>query len=148
MKLAPEAFERLTQIDTRFNRLGDKFNLFLQQLTFFNEARCPLKGVVVEAAADARCVSVQYRTVKLTLRLLFQLNEQNSPSARVVVTLEKPDDGKFNEELGAFTFNLQGFTDFELDADGDPIDLEGKALEIVVHFLSLALKHGAALPSV
>ena len=144
MKLAPDSFDRLLQTDTRFNRFDDKFKLFLQQLTFFNEPRCPLKGVVVEAAADSRSVTIRYRTVTVTLRLLFQLNEQNSPTARVEGTLEKPGDAKSIEKLGTFTFNPQGFTDFDPDADGDPIDLEGKALEIVVHFLTLALKHGAA----
>ena len=144
MKLTPDAFNRLIQTDPRFNRFDEKFKLFLQQLTFFNEPRCPLKGAVVEAAADARAVTVKYRTVTLTLRLLFQLNEQNSPLARVEASIVRPGDSKSIENLGAFTFNPQGSTDFEPEADGDPIDLEGKALEIVVHFLTLALKHGAA----
>ena len=144
MKLAPDAFDRLIQTDTRFNRFDEKFRLFLQQLTFFNEPRCPLKGVVIEVAADARAVTVKYRSVTLNLRLFFQLNEQNSPSARVEGTLDKPGDDETFEKLGTFTFNPQGFTDFEPDADGDPVDLEGRALEIVIHFLTLALKHGAA----
>ena len=144
MKLAPDAFDRLIQTDTRFNRFDEKFKRFLQELTFFNEPRCPLKGVNIEAAADARAVTVKYRTVTLNLRLFFQLNGQNSPYARVEGTFDKPGDDKTFEKLGTFTFNPQGFTDIEPDADGDPVDLEGKAVEIVIHFLTLALKHGAA----
>ena len=144
MKLNPQALERLAQADARFNRFDERFKTFLQQLSFFNEPRCPIKGIAVEVAPDERGFSAKYRTITIAFRMLFQLSAQGTPSARVECSLEEPKEGKNKVILGTFTFNPLGATNFEPGPDADPIDLEGMAAEILLHFIQLALEHGAA----
>ena len=144
MKLNPQALERLSQADLRFNRFDERFKTFLQQLPFFNEPRCPIKGITVEVAPDERGFSAKYRTIKIAFRMLLQLNAQGAPSARVECWLEEPKEGEKRVSLGNFTFNPLGATNFDPDPEGDPVDLEGMAPEILLHFIHLALEHGAA----
>ena len=144
MKLKAQALDRLAQADSRFARFDERFNGFVQQLAFFNEPRCPLKGVEVEVSPAERRFTVKYRTLVVGFRLLFQLNTQGSPSARIACTLEEPSSDKDKVSLGTFKFDPQGFTDFEVDQGADPIELEEMAPEILAHFIRLALEHGAA----
>ena len=144
MKLTAHTFERLAQADSRFSRFDDRFNAFLQRLTFFNESHCPVKGITIELVPTERRFTAKYRTVVVGFRMFFQLNAQGTTSARVVCTLEEPYAEAIKASLGIFTFNAQGFTDLEVDQEGDPIELEEMAPEIVVHFIQLALAHGAA----
>lgn len=42
--------------------------------------------------------------------------------------------------ITSFTFDAQGRTSFEVGADGDPVEMERHAVEIVMHVLEAAAR--------
>jgi len=144
MKLTQNPLARLQNAERHFNQIESTFDNFVKRLDFFKEPSCPTRGVVVAVQEQRRAFVVTYKTVRLLFRLLLTLTPQGVASALVVCTWADQDDKGSRVELGRFAVDRSGRIDFEDASDGDQIDLEGMAPEIITHFLLLALERGAA----
>ena len=144
MKLQSKLIDRFASTERRFDQFTEKFAAFTKRLEFFSEPRCPVRGVLVTKTDDPLFLVVSFRTVAIGIRMLCELTDTSTASARVVCTLDKPSFSIEKKPLGSFSFNGQGFTDHEIADGEDPVDLEYMAPEIVLNLLHLALQRGAA----
>jgi hypothetical protein len=140
MKLHAKLLDRFVNAERRFNQFTKKFAEFVETLEFFKQQRCPVPGVEIKKTDDPLCVIAVYRTVSISLRMLCELSKDSVALARVVCVLETPSFAAEKRILGSFTFNGQGFTDFEPEEGEDPLEVQYMAPEIVLHFLHLALE--------
>ncbi len=144
MKIQPNLFDQFANAERRFNHLTEKFAAFIKALEFFAEPRCPVRDVLITNTEDPLYLVVTYRTVAVGIRMLCELTDTGVASARIVCTLEKPSFTVDKKLLGSFSFNGQGFTDYEVADGEDPVEMEYMAPEIVLSFLHLALQHDKA----
>lgn len=144
MKLQSKLVDRFAIAERRFDQLTEKFAAFTKTLEFFAEPRCPVRGVLITKTEDPLFLVVTYRTAVIGIRMLCELTETGTASARIVCTLEKPSFSAEKQLLGSFSFNGQGFTDHEVAEGEDPVEVEYMAPEIVLSLLHLALQRGAA----
>lgn len=140
MRLTANIVDRLSNAERRFVRLKEKFSVFVRQLEFFSEPRCPVRGVVITASSDGNFCTASFTTVTVGFRLLFTLAPNDVAAGKVVCTLEAPVFTETKPVLGSFTFKPQGLTDFEVAEGADPIDMEQHAIELVLHFVNAALE--------
>lgn len=138
MRLDPRTPDRLIHAARRFERIEQRFGEFNAALEWFKSPRCPLRQVTVEQGDDSRCVIASFGTTKVVLRLLLVLPEDGVAEGQVICTRAQPKLGVVDPMITAFTFDAQGRTSFELGADGDPIEMEQHATEIVAHVLEAA----------
>jgi len=139
MRLSDQVIQRVGLAGRRFLKLKSVFDAFIEELSFFSEPRCPTPGVTIEKSADGYFFTASFTSVVVGFRLLH-VQETDQPAAvKVVCTLESPFFTKNKPVIGAFTYNGQGDTDFEVDEGADPINLNGAAPEIVLHFIVEAL---------
>ena len=144
MKLTPNPIVRLQNAERHFAQIEAIFGAFVQKLSFFKDSTCPTRGVIVQVADDGKTVEVNYKTVRIAFRFLVTLTAQGAASGLVVCNWADRDDKSPKVELGRFAFDRSGRTNYEDPTDGDPVDLEGMAPEIVSHFLLHALEQSAA----
>lgn len=144
MKLTPKPFERLQSAEPNLNQLESHFKTFAERLSLFEKSSCPVRGVKVKTQEDGKSFVVTYKTVRLRFRLVLQLSLQGQATARIVCTWADSTDKMEVPELGSFTVDKNNNTDLVDSTDGDQIDLEGMAPEIVLHFLLAALQQGEA----
>lgn len=135
MHLTVNVLDRISNAERRFERLRQKFAIFIRNLEFFTEPRCPVRGVAVATTADGNFCTVSFATVVVGFRLLFSLSSDGAAAGRVVCTLEAPIFTEIKPVLGSFKFNPQGFTDFEVTEGADLIEMEQHAAELVLHFV-------------
>lgn len=148
MRLDPRTADRLIHAARRFERIEQRFADFKAALEWFRSPQCPLRSVTVEPCDDSRCVIALFGTTKVVLRLLLVLPEDGVAAGQVICTRAQPKLGVVDPIVTSFTFDAQGRTSFELGEDGDPIEMEQHAAEIVVHVLEAAarpIEHDAAV---
>ena len=140
MRLDPRTPDRLTHAARRFERIEQRFAEFNVALEWFKSPQCPLRQVTVEHGGDSRSVIVSFGTTKVVLRLLLVLPEDGVAAGQVICTRSQPSLGAVEPMITSFTFDAQGRTSFEVGADGDPIEMEQHAAEIMMHVLEVAAR--------
>ncbi|WNO04005.1 hypothetical protein [Rhodoferax mekongensis] len=144
MKFEADSLYCLKKSEYILNRLEEKFIEFQKELNSFASSSSPLKGVLIEPAADLKSVAVRYRTAAIILRLYLQFNGQNMPSARIEATIDKSTNCKDLGILGVVVFDAQGSIDLDPGNEQYRVHLIESAQVIVTHFLMLALKHNVS----
>jgi hypothetical protein len=94
----------------------------------------------VEQGEDSRCVVASFGTTRVVLRLHLVLPGDGVAAGQVICTRSQPKLGAADPLITSFTFDAQGRTSFEVSADGDPVELEQHAVEIVLHVLETAAR--------
>ncbi len=140
MRLDPRTLDRLIQAARRFERIEQRFAAFRAELEWFATPQCPLRAVTVESGDDSRCVIASFGTTKVVLRLLLVLPEHGVATGQVICTRALPKFGIVDPTIASFTFDAQGRTSFELGEDGDLIEMEQHAVEILMHVLEAAVR--------
>ncbi len=140
MRLDPKTPDRLIHAARRFERIEQRFAGFKAALEWFESPQCPLGSVTVEPGGDSHCVIASFGTSKVVLRLLLVLPEEGVATGQVICTLALPKFGVVDPTITSFTFDAQGRTSFELGEDGDPIEMEQHAVEIMMHVLEAAVR--------
>ena len=144
MKLQTDLLNRFKSADRRFDRFTENFAAFTMALDDFADAQCPVRGVKITKSDDPHFFAVAYRTVTIDIRMLCELSDTGTATARVICTLARPSFAMERKVLGSFTFDGQGVTDHEVDEGDDPVGMDYMAHEIVLSFVQLALQHRAA----
>ena len=140
MRLDPKTPDRFIHAARRFERIEQRFADFKAALEWFGSPQCPLSSVTVEPGDDSRCVIASFGTTKVVLRLLLVLPEDGVATGQVICIRALPKIGVVDPTLTSFTFDAQGRTSFELGEDGDPIEIEQHAVEIMMHVLEAAVR--------
>ena len=140
MRIDPRTPDRLVNAARRFETIEHQFTEFKAALEWFKSARCPVRQVTVEPGDDSRCVIASFGMTQVVLRLLLVLPEDGIAAGQVICTRAHPKFNLVDPVITSFTFNAQGRTSFEVGADGDPIEMEQHAVEIVMHVLEKALR--------
>lgn len=140
MRLDLRTPDRLIHAARRFERIDQRFAEFNSALEWFKSPQCPMRQVMVEQGDDPRCVIASFGTTKVVLRLFLVLSEDGVAMGQVICTRAQPKLGVVDPVITSFSFDAQGRTTFELGTDGDAIELEQHAVEIVAHVLEAALR--------
>lgn len=134
--------DRFANADRRFDLLAQKYANFVNALSFFEERRCPVRGISVTKTDDPLSVRVRYRTVTICLQMLYEMSDSGSVSGRVVCIIEKPLFSTERRLIDSVSFNTQGL--IEVNEGEPPLELEHMAPEIVLGFLNLGLNQQVA----
>lgn len=140
MKLDPKTAERLIHAARRFDRIEQRFAEFKVALDWFKDPQGPLRSVTVELADDPRCIIVSFAAIKMSLRLLLVIPDSGVATGQVICTKVLPKFDVVDPVLASFTFDAQGRTSFEVGANGDPVEMEQHAVDIVLHLVELAAR--------
>lgn len=143
MKLREGADARFAQLRSRFDRIEARYAAFLAALKYFKNPGVAVLGVSVDLPDTEPYAKASFGTVTVGFRLLHALSTEGSALGRVVCILESPASGSERPVIGSFTFNSQGFTDFEVPGGSELAEIEYSAPEIVLHFLDVALARPA-----
>ena len=144
MKLQTDLVNRFKSADRRFDRFTEHFVAFTTALDDFADAQCPVRGVKITKSDDLHSFAVTYRTVTIDIRMLCELSDTGTATARVICTLARPSFSLDSKVLGSFGFDGQGISDHEVAEGDDPVGMDHMAREIVLSFVQLALQHRAA----
>jgi hypothetical protein len=148
MRLDPRTPDRLIHAARRFERIEQRFAEFIAALEWFKSPQCQLRQVTVEQGDDSRCVIASFGTTKVVLQLLLVLPEDGVAAGQVICTRAQPKLGVVDPMITSFKFDAQGLTSLDLGEDGDPIEMEQHAAEIVAHVLEAAsrpIEHDTAV---
>jgi len=142
MKLAPEStLNGLLSLKKRYVGFQSRFKEFSDTLAWFDGAACSLKGVEHSLSDDGRTETVSFEGATIAFRLTRLVSSADGGTRILVIcTLENPIVGEDKPQLGSFTFDQTGRTDFEVVDTMDTPDIQESAPDIVAHFLLLALR--------
>ena len=140
MRIDSRTLDRLIHAARRFERIEQRFAAFKAALAWFTTPQCPLQSVAVEQGDDSRCVIASFGTTKVVLRLLLVLPEDGVATGQVICTRALPKLGVVDPPITSFTFDAQGRTSFDLGEDGDSIEMEQHAVEIMMHVLEAGIR--------
>ena len=140
MRLDPRPPDRLIHAARRFERIEQRFAEFSGALAWFKSPQCPLRQVTVEQGEDPRCVIASFGTTRVVLRLHLVLPDDGVAAGQVICIRSQPKLGTADSLVTWFMFDAHGRTSFELGADGDPVEMEQHAVEILLHVLEAATR--------
>lgn len=144
MELTKNVIERIAHVDKRYVRFRQVFATFVERAQLLVGPDSNIKGLRLETSAQENILDVFFAEMQIRFLLLVCYGEDGSPRGRVVCSREIPNLSDTNDILGSFSFSGQGATDFDVEQGHDPVEMEYHAIEIVLHFLNLAI--GKPLP--
>lgn len=144
MELTKNVFERIAQVDKRHVRFMQIFATFVERVQFLGGPNSTIKGIKLEAAAQENILDVFFAGIRIRFLLLVCYGEDASPRGRVVCSRKIQNLFDTNDIVGSFTFSGQGVTDFDVEQGHESVEMEYHAIDIVLHFVNLAI--GKPLP--
>ena len=140
MKISHKVVDEIIHIERRYTRLTQIFAGFVERAQYFVEENSPLKALELKVSADGSSLDANFAGIHLRFQLLPGYGDDGSVRGRVVCSRQIPGLYKESDILGSFTFLGNGNTDFEVEQGGDPIEMEYHAIEIVLHFVQMAIQ--------
>ncbi len=140
MKISHKVVDEIIHIERRYTRLTQIFAGFVERAQYLVGENSRLKVLKLKVSADGSSLDAIFAGIHLRFQLLPGYGEDGSVRGWVVCSRQIPGLYKESDILGSFTFLGNGNTDFEVEQGGDPIEMEYHAIEIVLHFVQMAIQ--------
>lgn len=140
MQISHKVVDEIIHVERRYARLAQIFAEFVERAQYLAGENSPLKTLKLQVSADGNSLDAIFAGIHLRFQLLPVYGEDGSVRGRVVCSRQVPGLYKDSDVLGSFTFFGNGNTDFNVEEGGDPIDMEYHAIEIVLHFVQMAIQ--------
>lgn len=140
MQISHKVVDEITNFERRYTRLTQIFVDFVERAHYLVGEHSPLKALKLKVSVDGSSLEAIFAGIHLRFQLLPGYGEDGSVRGRVVCSRQIPGLYKESDILGSFTFLGNGNTDFEVEQGSYPIDMEYHAIEIVLHFVQMAIQ--------
>lgn len=140
MQISHKVVDEIIHVERRYTRLTQIFAGFVERAKYLVGENSPLKAFKLKVSADENSLDAIFAGIHLRFQLLPGYGEDGSVRGRVVCSRQVPGLYKESDILGSFTFLGNGNTDFEVEQGSDPIEMEYHAIEIVLHFVQMAIQ--------
>lgn len=140
MQISPKVVDEIIYLERRHTRLTQIFSVFVERAQYLVGENSPLKGFKMQVSPDSSSFDVIFAGLHVRFQLLPGYAADGSVLGRVVCSRQISGLYKDNDILGYFTFLGNGNTDFNIEQGCDPIEMEYHAIEIVLHFVQMAIQ--------
>ena len=140
MQISPKVVDEINHLERRYTRLAQVFAVFVERARYLVGENSPLKVLKMQVSADGSSLDAIFAGIHVRFQLLPSYAADGSVLGRVVCSRQISGLYKDNDILGCFTFLGNGNTDFNVDQGSDPIEMEYHAIEIVLHFVQMAIQ--------
>lgn len=140
MQISHKVVDEIVHLERRYTRLTQIFVGFVEGAQYLVGETSPLKVLKLKAAADGSSLDAIFAGIHLRFKLLPGYGEDGAVRGLVVCTRQIPEIYKDSDILGCFTFLGNGNTDFEVEQGRAPIHMEYDAVDILLHFVHLAIQ--------
>lgn len=140
MQISHKVVDEIIRVERRYTRLTQIFASFVERAQYLVGENSQLKALKLKVSADGSSLDAIFAGIHLRFQLLPGYGEDEVVRGRVVCSRQIPGLYKESDILGCFTFLGNGNTDFEVEQGNDPIEMEYHAIEIVLHFVQMAIQ--------
>ncbi len=140
MQIGHKVVDEIIHVERRYTRLARIFADFVEKTQYLAGESSPLKALKLQVSADSSSLDALFAGIHVRFQLLPGYGEDGSVLGRVVCSRQIPGLHRDSDILGCFTFSGNGNTDFNVEQGHDPIEMEYHAIEIVLHFVQIAIQ--------
>ncbi len=140
MKLAKQIFDQANYTMKMYGRYKEIFKRFFNSAKFLTQADTPVEGVVLKPMLEENYFDVFFSGVRIRFLFLANYGEDGVFAGKIVAVRVWPTFSETPDIIASFTFDGEGFANFELANDSDKINIEFKAAEIVLLVLDAVVR--------
>ena len=140
MKPSKHIFEQANFTLKRYGRYKEIFKRFFNSAKLLTKPDTPVEGVVLKPLLDENYFDTFFGGMRIRFLFLESYGVDDILMGKIVAVRVWPTFSESPDIIASFTFDGEGFTDFEVADGNDKVNIEYKAAEIILLILDLALR--------
>jgi hypothetical protein len=140
MKLSKQIFDQANSSLKKYGRFKEIFKRFFNSANFLTAPDTPVEGVVFKPFLDENYFDTYFDGMRIRFLFLQNYVSDDELMGKIVAVRVWPTFSETPDIVASFTFDGEGFTEFEIANGQDKVNIEYKAAEIILLVLDQALR--------
>jgi hypothetical protein len=139
MKITENVYEKIVAASRRYSRLKSAFERFYAGGQYLSEQQSRLESFVFQPSFESNKFEILFLGMRIQFLFVPLFDGNNALQGNVICSKHHHVHSDKLIQIGSFKFDGQGMTDFEVDEGQDKLEIEFKAIDIMLHFVNEAL---------
>ncbi len=140
MKPSKQIFDHANFTTKRYGRYKEIFKRFFNSAKLLTEPDTPVEGVVFKPSLDENYFDIFFDGTRLRFLFLESYAADDTLMGKIIAVRVWPTFSESPDIIASFTFDGEGFTNFEVADGHDKVNIEYKSAEIILLIFDLALR--------